>query len=154
MKPGFKKLRNARPDIAFSSDFIVGFPGETDANFEQTLTLVRNVGYAQAYSFKYSPRPGTPGALYEDQIPELVKDQRLQVLQTLLNEQQLSYNKTMVGTTLPVLFERKGKKAGQWMGKSPYMQSVYVETPEDLIGTLGSVSILNGFASSLSGQLI
>ncbi|MGL4426254.1 MAG: tRNA (N6-isopentenyl adenosine(37)-C2)-methylthiotransferase MiaB [Alphaproteobacteria bacterium] len=147
-------LRDARPDMAFSSDFIVGFPGETDADFEQTLTLVRKVGYAQAYSFKYSPRPGTPGALYEDQIPETVKDQRLQVLQALLGEQQLSYNQAMVGSTLPVLFERKGKKAGQWMGKSPYMQSVYVETSENLMGTLGSVSILNGFASSLSGQLV
>ncbi|MGL4371197.1 MAG: TRAM domain-containing protein, partial [Alphaproteobacteria bacterium] len=103
---------------------------------------------------KYSPRPGTPGALYEDQIPEAIKDQRLQVLQALLNEQQLSYNQAMVGSTLPVLFERKGKKAGQWMGKSPYMQSVYVEAAENLIGTLGSVFILNGFASSLSGQLV
>jgi tRNA-2-methylthio-N6-dimethylallyladenosine synthase len=148
-----QRLKDARPDIAFSSDFIVGFPGESDADFELTLSLVRAVGYAQAYSFKYSPRPGTPGALYEDQIPEAVKDQRLQVLQALLNEQQLAYNHAMVGEVLPVLFERKGKKADQWMGKSPYMQSVYVETPADLMGAVLPVSISNGFANSLSGTL-
>ena len=148
------RLRQARPDLEFSSDFIVGFPGETDADFEATLALVREVRYAQAYSFKYSPRPGTPGALREDQVPEAVKVERLARLQALLNEQQLAFNQSMIGKTLPVLFDREGKYAGQVVGRSPYMQSVYVSEGEGLLGRSVDVKITDAFANSLTGEVL
>src|SRR5690606_1998284 len=113
------RLRRARPDIALSSDFIVGFPGETEEDHAQTMALVREVGFASCYSFKYSPRPGTPGAVMKGLVPEAVKDQRLQELQKLLFEQQAAFNATMEGRTVPVLFDRKGQKDGQLLGKTP-----------------------------------
>ncbi len=126
-----KRLRAARPDIALSSDFIVGFPGETDDDFEQTLDLVREVSFAQAYSFKYSPRPGTPSAEKKEQISESVKSERLARLQTLLKEDQMKFNQTMIGRVLPVLFEREGREVGQLVGRSPYMQAVHAELHPD-----------------------
>ena len=146
-------LREARPDIALSGDFIVGFPGETEREFEQTLSLVRDVGYAQAYSFKYSPRPGTPAALLERQVPEEEKSLRLNTLQELLNQQQLAFNRATVGRTLPVLLERLGRRPGQLVGRSPYMQAVHVDAPADQLGRLRDVEITAGHANSLSGRL-
>ncbi len=150
-----EKLRAARPDIALSSDFIVGFPGETDQDFAATLRLVTEVGYAQAYSFKYSPRPGTPAAQIDDQVPEGVKAERLAMLQTLLNEQQQSFNLASVGSNTEVLFDRAGRSAAQVVGRSPYMQSVHVETdsPESLLGRILPVTIEAGYANSLSGRI-
>jgi tRNA-2-methylthio-N6-dimethylallyladenosine synthase len=121
------KLRAARPDIAISGDFIVGFPGESDDEFEATLGLVAEVEYAQAYSFKYSPRPGTPAAESENQVPESVKAERLARLQELLNKQQMKFNEASLGRRMKVLLERRGKQAGQLVGRSPYMQAVHVE---------------------------
>ncbi len=120
------RLRQARPDIALSSDIIVGFPGETDADFEQTMDLVRRVGYAQCYSFKYSPRPGTPGAALDDQVPEPVKAARLAALQDLLNAQQLRFNRDSIGRVDDILIERRGRDALQYVGRSPYMQAVHI----------------------------
>ena len=147
-----ERLRAARKDLEFSSDFIVGFPGETDQDFEDTLTLIREIGYAQAYSFKYSPRPGTPGALREDHVPEEAKAERLARLQALVNEQQLAFNRKMIGRTLPVLFDRKGKRDGQLVGRSPYMQSVYIKDGGQMHDTI-DVVIEDAFANSLSGSI-
>ena len=122
-----ERIRAARPDIALSSDFIVGFPGETDADFEATLDLVREVEYAQAYSFKYSPRPGTPAADQDDQLAEEVKAERLQALQNLLNEQQVTFNASCVGRHMDVLFDRTGRRPGQLVGRSPFLQAVHVD---------------------------
>jgi len=148
-----ERIRKARPDIALSSDFIVGFPGETEEDFEATLALVREVGYVQAYSFKYSPRPGTPASNEDVQVPEEVKTERLARLQALLNEQQNVFNASCEGRTLPVLFDRKGRKPGQLVGRSPYLQSVHVEAPEEFFGKLVPVKILRGGANSLEGAL-
>src|SRR5690606_24773977 len=123
-----ERVRAARPDIAVSGDFIVGFPGETDEDFEQTLDLVRAVNYAQAFSFKYSPRPGTPAAQMEGQVDSAVMDVRLQRLQALLDEQQLAFNRRTAGRRTTVLLERPGRKPGQSIGKSPWLQSVHLET--------------------------
>ncbi|NNE85661.1 MAG: radical SAM protein, partial [Alphaproteobacteria bacterium] len=146
-------LRRARPDIALSSDFIVGFPGETDADFEATLNLVREIEFTQAYSFKYSVRPGTPAGTLEDQIPEPVKDERLAQLQALLQDQQNAFNASMVGETLQVLFERPGRHAGQLVGRSPYNQAVHVAAPSELLGTLAEVRVDSCLAHSLGGVL-
>ena len=121
-----ERLRSYRPDVALSGDFIVGFPGETDQDFEATMALVRDVNYAQAYSFKYSPRPGTPASVNTDQVPEEVKSERLQALQALLNEQQMTFNQAFVGKTMDVLLERDGKEDNQLVGRSPYLQAVHV----------------------------
>lgn len=145
-------VRKARPDIAFSGDFIVGFPGETEAEFEQTLALVDEVRYAQAYSFKYSPRPGTPAATMDNQIPKEVMDERLQRLQERLNRDQLAFNKASVGKTCEVLIERKGKFDGQWLGKSPWLQSVWFEGDAE-IGDLVTVDLVDGGPNSLRGQV-
>ncbi len=147
------RLRKSRPDIVLSSDFIVGFPGETDDDHAQTMQLVRDIGYAQCYSFKYSARPGTPGAVMSGMIAEPVKDKRLHELQALLQEQQLAYNLSMVGKTMPVLFDRKGNKDGQLLGKSPYMQSVYVDAPERLFGQTVDVKITAAFQNGMSGEV-
>ncbi len=147
------KLRNARPDIGLSSDFIVGFPGETDADFEATLRLIDTVGYAQAYSFKYSPRPGTPAATDEAQVPEAVKTERLATLQALIVKQQIAFNQTTMGKTLPVLFDREGKFEGQLLGKSPYMQSVYVQA-SGIAGKIVDVTITGAFQNSVSGDVV
>jgi tRNA-2-methylthio-N6-dimethylallyladenosine synthase len=149
-----ERLRAARADLAVSSDFIVGFPGETDADFERTLRLIEDVGFAQAYSFHYSPRPGTPAAEYGDQVPDPVKSARLQALQALLNTQQRAFNESMAGKTVPVLFDRRGRAAGQLIGRSPYMQSVHIAGPDDLFGRIADVRINAGFANSLAGDLI
>jgi tRNA-2-methylthio-N6-dimethylallyladenosine synthase len=145
-----ERFRAARPDIALSGDFIVGFPGETDAEFEETLQIVRAVNYAQAYSFKYSPRPGTPAAAMEGQVPREVMDERLQRLQALLNEQQLAFNRATVGRSTTVLLERAGKRPGQLVGKSPWLQSVHLETAAS-IGDVIEVDILSAGPNSLAG---
>ncbi|MCP5366325.1 MAG: tRNA (N6-isopentenyl adenosine(37)-C2)-methylthiotransferase MiaB [Hyphomicrobiales bacterium] len=147
------RLRAARPDLALSSDFIVGFPGETDADFRATLDLARQVGYAQAYSFKYSPRPGTPAAALEDQVPEAVKAERLAELQDLLNAQQVAFNDACVGSVLPVLLDRHGRHGGQLVGRSPFMQAVHVDAPEGLMGEIVDLRIDGAHANSLSGTL-
>jgi len=144
------RVRAARPDIALSGDFIVGFPGETEAEFECTLEIVRAVNYAQAYSFKYSPRPGTPAATMEGQIAQHVMDERLQRLQALLGEQQLAFNRATLGRRTSALLERKGKKPGQLIGKSPWLQSVHLET-NAAIGDLVEVEILSAGPNSLGG---
>jgi tRNA-2-methylthio-N6-dimethylallyladenosine synthase len=147
------RLRAARPDLGLSSDFIVGFPGETDADFQDTMSLVREVGYVQAYSFKYSPRPGTPAAAMELQVPEDVKDARLKELQDLLNTQQLAFNQACVGRTLPVLLDRPGRHAGQLLGRSPYMQAVHVEAPADWLGRVADLKIVSAGGNSLGAVL-
>jgi tRNA-2-methylthio-N6-dimethylallyladenosine synthase len=148
-----ERLRAARPDIAISSDFIVGFPGERERDFEATLSLVRQVGYAQAYSFKYSARPGTPAAAMENQLPEHEKAARLEVLQDLINAQQAAFNAGTVGRTLPVLFERAGKRPGQLVGRSPYMQAVHVDDAGERLGAIAEVTITRAHANSLAGRL-
>jgi tRNA-2-methylthio-N6-dimethylallyladenosine synthase len=122
------KMRAARPDIALSGDFVVGFPGESEEDFEATLSIVDAVRYASAYSFKYSPRPGTPAATMEDQIPREIMDERLQRLQARIGEHQLAFNRSTIGTETQVLVERRGKHPGQMIGRSPWLQSVHVET--------------------------
>lgn len=154
-----ERLRKARPDIALSSDFIVGHPGETDADFEATMDLVGEVGYAQAYSFKYSRRPGTPGAVMTGQLAEDVKSERLARLQDLLNRQQIAFNETFIGRTIPVLFDRRGARPNQISGRSPHMQAVYVnfDTPSDLAVHLGGVydvQILAARPNSLAGGVV
>jgi tRNA-2-methylthio-N6-dimethylallyladenosine synthase len=147
------RVRAVRPDIAFSGDFIVGFPGETDADFEDTMRLVREVGHAQAYSFKYSPRPGTPAADMADQIPMHVMDERLQRLQAQIVADQTSFNTKTVGRTTDVLLERPGKFAGQLIGKSPWLQSVHVLAPDLSIGDIVTVQITDSGPLSLKGEL-
>lgn len=149
-----EKIRSAQPRMALTSDFIVGFPGETDQEFEDTLKLVRAVNYAGAFSFKYSPRPGTPAATRNDQISEDVKNQRLVRLQSLMNEQQAAFNQTCVGQILTVLLEKPGRQEGQLIGRSPYLQSVHLDAPQHLIGTFVDVLILNVGPNSLSGQYV
>lgn len=144
-------LRRARPGIALSSDFIVGFPGETDADFEATLALVRDVEFAQAYSFKYSVRPGTPAGTLEDQVPEPVKEARLAILQEMLRDQQNAFNEATVGQTVSVLFEREGRHAGQLVGRSPYNQAVHVTAPGVGLGALANVRIDSCLTHSLGG---
>ncbi len=147
------RMREARRDIALSSDFIVGFPGESDADFEATMTLVREVRYAQAFSFKYSARPGTPAAAAPRQIPDAVKDERLQALQALLAEQQNAFNSSCGGRELSVLFEKPGRRQGQAVGRSPYLQPVHVDGAAPLIGSLRQVRIVEVLPNSLRGAL-
>jgi tRNA-2-methylthio-N6-dimethylallyladenosine synthase len=147
-----ERIRAARPDIALSGDFIVGFPGETDADFEDTMTLVRDVGYSSAYSFKYSPRPGTPAAERADPVPEPVKSERLTRLQTLLAEEQRAFNRGLVGRTLPVLIERAGRKPGQRVGRSPYLQPVHVPESAGAVGDIVDVRITAAEGNSLFGN--
>jgi tRNA-2-methylthio-N6-dimethylallyladenosine synthase len=143
-------LREVRPDLALSGDFIVGFPGETDDDFAATLALVGEIGYAQAYSFKYSPRPGTPAATLPDQVPEAVKAARLEALQSLLRAQQAAFNRRFVGRVLPVLFERAGRHPGQLVGRSPYMQSVHATAPGAAIGEIVDLRIIEAGTNSLA----
>ena len=146
------RVRTVRPDIAFSGDFIVGFPGESDADFEDTLSLVREVGHAQAYSFKYSPRLGTPAADMSDQIPMEIMDERLQRLQAQIVADQTAFNDRTVGRTTDVLLERPGKFAGQLIGKSPWLQSVHVLAPDLSIGDIVTVKITDSGPLSLKGE--
>ncbi len=148
-----QRLRDAQPDLALSSDFIVGFPGETDADFQATMDLVEAVGFVQAYSFKYSQRPGTPAADMDDQVPEAVKAERLQLLQGLLNRQQIAFNESCVGRDLPVLFDRPGARPGQLVGRSPYMQAVHADAPADRMGEIITVRIDRAKPNSLSGRI-
>jgi len=148
-----ERIRAARPDIALSGDFIVGFPGEREADFEATLQLAREVGYASAFSFKYSRRPGTPASAMAGQVPDAVKAERLARLQALLEQQQQAFNVAQVGRTLPVLFEKAGRKPGQIAGRSPYLQAVHCEAPESLIGQIVPTLIRDSTRSSLSGEL-
>ena len=147
-----ERLRTARPEIAFSSDFIVGHPGESEADFAATLELVRDIGFAQAFSFKYSLRPGTPAAIEADQVPEPVKTERLQRLQELLEAQQRAFNLSQVGRTLPVLLEKPGRHPGQLVGRSPYLQPVHLSAPARLIGALLPVRIRGAEPNSLAGE--
>jgi tRNA-2-methylthio-N6-dimethylallyladenosine synthase len=147
-----ERFRAARPDIALSGDFIVGFPGETEAEFAETLALVDAVGYAQAFSFKYSPRPGTPAASMDGQVPREVMDDRLQRLQAALNRDQHAFNRASVGKSCEVLVERRGKLPGQWLGKSPWLQSVWFEG-EVAIGDLVTADLVKAGPNSLAGAL-
>jgi len=149
-----EKLRAARPDIALSSDFIVGHPGEKDADFAGTLALVRQVGFAQAYSFRYSARPGTPAAGAANQVPEAEKEVRLAELQALLREQQGRFNAGCVGLTLPVLFTGPGRHPGQIAGRSPFLQPVHVTGPAGLVGTETEVAVVAALPNSLSATLV
>ncbi len=148
------RVRAARSDIAMSGDFIVGFPGETDADFEDTMRLVREVGYASAFSFKYSPRPGTPGAEMEGHVPEPLKDQRLHALQALLVEQQQAFTASMVGRTMTTLIEKPGRQAGQKVGRSPWLQPVIVDEKVGEIGDIIEVRITRPGFNSLYAEPI
>ena len=147
-----ERIRAARPDILLSGDFIVGFPGETDADFEDTMSLIREVHYGQAYSFKYSTRPGTPAA-EKPQLPEDVMNERLQRLQALLREQQVATQESMVGKEVSVLFEKAGREAGQMIGKSEYLHAVFAEASTDVLGKVRKVRITTSSANSLGGSL-
>jgi tRNA-2-methylthio-N6-dimethylallyladenosine synthase len=148
------RIRKSRPDIAMTSDFIVGFPGESDTDFEATLQLVRDIGYATAFSFKYSKRPGTPASTLRKQIPEDVKAARLDALQKLLLQQQYAFDDAMIGKVLPALFEKSAREPGQLMGRTPYQQPVHVMGSVALIGTIADVKIERRTANSLHGVLV
>jgi tRNA-2-methylthio-N6-dimethylallyladenosine synthase len=147
------KIRAARPDIAMSGDFIVGFPGETEKDFQATLDVVQAVGYAAAFSFKYSRRPGTPASAMPNQVPEEEKAERLARLQALLEGQQRAFNATTAGRVVPVLFERPGRHPGQILGRSPYLQAVHADGPQQLIGRIVPVRIASAARMSLAGEL-
>jgi len=148
------RVRASRPDVALSGDFIVGFPGETDSDFEDTLALVQEARYAACFSFKYSRRPGTPAAALPGQVDEAVKEERLARLNALLDAQQEAFNQAMVGRTAPVLFERAGRHGGQILGRSPYLQAVHAQGPASLIGQIAMVRIDGAAKMSLSGVLV
>ena len=148
------RLRGIQPDLALSSDFIVGFPGESDADFDDTMKLVGEIGFASAYTFKYSRRPGTPGAALGDQLAENIKTARLAALQSLLGKQQRDFNASKVGAIVPVLFAEAGRKPGQVLGKSPWLQSVYVEGGAEMVGNLVNVRLLAAYALSLAGEIV
>ena len=147
------RLRTARPDIALTSDFIVGFPGETEADFGETLNLVGEVGFSGAFSFKYSPRPGTPGADMADQVDEAIKSDRLQRLQAAIDRCQAQFNRSCLGRTFDVLFEKPGRRIGQLVGRSPYLQPVQVLAPASAIGEIAAVTITEVASNSLFGSL-
>jgi tRNA-2-methylthio-N6-dimethylallyladenosine synthase len=147
------RVRAARPDIALSTDIIVGFPGETEADFAATLDMVREANFAHAFSFKYSPRPGTPASNMDGQVPEEEKRERLERLQNLIDEGQKRFNAASIGRVMPVLFERAGRRPGQLVGRSPYLQLVHVEADEALIGQAMPVKMIAAGANSLSGVI-
>jgi tRNA-2-methylthio-N6-dimethylallyladenosine synthase len=147
------RVRKARPDIALSSDFIVGFPGETDRDAEDTIDLIKAVGFAQAFSFKYSPRPGTPAAGHETQVAEPLKIERLARLQSLLDQQQIAFNTRSMGGVVPVLFERKGREADEFVGRSPYLQLVHAAGSGDFVGRTENVAVTDARRGSLSGVI-
>ena len=147
------QLKKARPDLAFSSDFIVGFPGESEEDFQATMDIVEYVEYQSAYSFKYSPRPGTPAANMQNLVREDIKTERLHRLQALITEKQLKFNKNTVGLTLPVLFERDGGRPGQLQGRTPFNQSINVTANPRLLGEIVDVRVTEGFASSVAGEI-
>ncbi len=148
------RMRKARPDLALSGDFIVGFPDETDKDFDDTLNLIKKVQYASSFSFKYSPRAGTPAAEHDNQIEESVKSQRLQILQDLLFAQQKHFNQSLIGQTLPVLIEKQGRHEGQLIGRSPYLQAVYFDAkPNMQIGDIVDIHITGNSLNSLNGHI-
>ncbi len=147
------RIRAARPDIAISTDIIVGFPGETEDEFQATLEVVREVAFAQAFSFAFSPRPGTPAAKIADQVDDRIKADRLLRLQALLQEQQAEFNSRSVGATLPVLFERRGRHPGQLVGRSPYLQAVHADGRDEWLGHILPVEISSAGPNSLSGVI-
>ncbi len=147
-----EQFRQARPDIALSSDFIIGFPGETDRDFEDMVALIETIGFSSAYSFKYSPRPGTPSANMQGLVPEAVKTQRLQKIQTLLFDQSRAFNQKFIGRTVPVLLDQK-RAEGQMHGRSPYNQSVHVNAPARLFGQIVDVEITSASQNALSGRI-
>ena len=149
-----ERIRAARPDIALSGDFITGFPGETQEDFEATLDLVQRVNYAQAFSFKYSPRPGTPGADMKAQVPDEVSAERLQRLQALLNAQQLAFNRSCIGREIDILVEKPGRRTGQMIGRSPWLQSVIVEEDSAQIGDIMRVRVSSAGPNSLSAEAL
>ncbi|SCA55873.1 isopentenyl-adenosine A37 tRNA methylthiolase [Candidatus Terasakiella magnetica] len=148
------KLKAARPDLALSSDFIVGFPGENERDFEDTLDMIRQVKFILAYSFVYSPRPGTPAATMDLQVEAAVANERLQVLQQLLKDVQAEFNNDCVGKEFPILLEREGRREGQLVGRSPYMQPVHVKAPLDLIGKIADLKIIEARQNSLGAELV
>ena len=148
-----QRIRDARPDIALSTDIIVGFPGETDEEFEDTLAVVRDVKFAHAFSFKYSPRPGTPASTMDGQVPESAKRERLERLQDVIDQGHAAFNRASVGRTLPVVFEKPGRREGQLVGRSPYLQLVHADAGPDLIGRMVNVEIRTAGANSLSGVI-
>jgi tRNA-2-methylthio-N6-dimethylallyladenosine synthase len=148
-----ERVRAVRPDIALSGDFIVGFPGETEAEFQDTLHLIEAVGYAQAYSFMYSARPGTPAATMDGQVPAEVMEERLQRLQSALQRSSLAFNQASAGKRCTVLVERKGRREGQWLGKSPWLQSVHF-IGDVMLGDLVEVDLVEAGPNSLSGRLV
>jgi tRNA-2-methylthio-N6-dimethylallyladenosine synthase len=148
-----RRLREARPDVALTSDFIVGFPGETEDDFAASLSLVRDIGYSGAFSFKYSPRPGTRGAEMGDQVDEATKSERLYRLQDAIDRNQAKFNRSCIGQTLSVLFERRGRHSGQIVGRSPYLQPVNTDAPASLIGEIAPVTITDVGSNSLFGTL-
>jgi tRNA-2-methylthio-N6-dimethylallyladenosine synthase len=147
-------IRTAQPNIAFSSDFVVGFPGESEEDFRASLALVDEVGYAGAFSFKYSPRPGTPAADMADQIADEVKAERLYRLQAAIDRQQAAFNARCRGRTFGVLFEKPGRYPGQIVGRSPYLQPVQVMGPSTMIGDIAAVTVTEISANSLFGALL
>ena len=149
-----EKFKEARPDMAFSSDFIVGYPGETEQDFEDTMDLVRRVTFVQGYSFNYSPRPGTPASMNADQLPLKLKNERLYKLQALLREQQQDFNKSFLGKTINVLFESNAKLDGQIQGKSEFMQTVLAFGSPELFGKIISVKITRIHTNTLEGEIV
>ena len=148
-----EKLLSARPELRLSSDFIVGFPGESDADFEATISLIREVKFLQAYSFKFSPRPGTPGATLENQIPNNIKDSRLALLQDILLGHQSEFNKSSIGKTVPVLFDRRGRVDGQLLGRTKFMQPVHANLDDNYMGQVSQVTIDTATSNSLGGSV-
>jgi tRNA-2-methylthio-N6-dimethylallyladenosine synthase len=149
-----ERFRKARQNIAFSSDFIVGFPGEREEDFSATLALVMQIGYAAAYSFKYSPRPGTPAAEMQETVSAADMDERLERLQNLIDSQQSAFNRAAIGTTVDVLFERAGRNPGQIVGRTPYLQPAHVMASKDIIGRVLSVRIASLDRYSLLGEIV
>ena len=148
------KLKEANPNIGMSSDFIVGFPGENEDDFQATLDVVDKVQYIQAFSFKYSPRPGTPAAIMPNQIPEKIKKARLEILQNKLFDYQNKFNQASIGKIMPVLFETQGRHAGQLIGRTPYMQNLHAELSKDNLNKIVKVKVTAATTNSLTGSFI
>jgi tRNA-2-methylthio-N6-dimethylallyladenosine synthase len=148
------RIRGARPDLALAGDFIVGFPGETDADFADTLRIVDEAAYMGAFTFKYSPRPGTPAAGAGDQVPEDVKNARLYELQARIDARAAAFMQAQVGATIDVLFERRGREAGQVVGRSPWLMPVHVDAPQEMLGTIQRVVVTRAGTNSLFGTLV
>ena len=149
-----EKLRKANSDLRFASDFIVGFPGETDKDFEETLKIAKEVNYVQSFSFKYSRRAGTPAAIYPNQVEEKVKQERLSILQKELFDMQLAFNQQCVGKTMPVLFESKARNKGEIFGRTPYMQTIVAKGGKENLNLIKNVTVTFGGTNSLIGTII